>query len=198
MNAHLAPLVRAAEKHLSQTCPVMATLIAQVGACTMFAREFQPFQTLVVSIINQQLSTKAAATIEQRLRNVVTEFTPTGFLAVDSETLRQAGLSAAKVRYITALSSSVMNGQLDFEALKKLSDADATQVLTALPGIGQWTAEMFLIFGLCRFDVLSLGDAALQRSARSLFGENINLKTVAEAWRPYRSIASWYLWRHLN
>jgi len=190
--------VQDAEQHLRQSCGVMARLIAQHGRCPLADREFRPFQTLANSIISQQLSAKAADTIERRVQVIVPGFTPAGFLAVPREALRAAGLSSAKARYIVELAQRVSDGRLNLEAMQHAPDADVIAALVELPGIGQWTAEMFLIFGLCRPDVLSLGDAGLQRAARLLFGDDAALDRVGQSWRPYSSVASWYLWRHLD
>ena len=187
-----------AERHLRQSCRIMARLIAQHGPCPLADREFRPFQTLANSIISQQLSAKAADTIERRVLAIVPGFTPAGFLAVPPEALRAAGLSAAKARYIGELAQRVSDGRLNLEGMQQTPDADVIAALVELPGIGQWTAEMFLIFGLRRPDILSLGDAGLQRSARLLFGDDAKLEHVGQSWRPFCSVASWYLWRHLD
>ena len=125
-------------------------------------------------------------------------FTPAGFLAVPTEALRAAGLSSAKARYILELAQRVSDGRLNLEAMQEAPDADVIAALVELPGIGQWTAEMFLIFGLSRPDVLSLGDAGLQRAVRLLFGDEAKLEHMGQSWRPFCSVASWYLWRHLD
>ena len=187
-----------AERYLRQSCRVMARLIAAHGPCPLADREFRPFQTLANSIISQQLSAKAAYTIERRVLAIVPDFTPAGFLAVSTESLRAAGLSAAKARYIVELAQRVSDGRLNLEGMQQAPDADVIAALVELSGIGQWTAEMFLIFGLRRPDVLSLGDAGLQRSARLLFGDDAKLEHVGQSWRPFCSVASWYLWRHLD
>ncbi|MDR1855134.1 MAG: DNA-3-methyladenine glycosylase 2 family protein, partial [Azoarcus sp.] len=153
--------VQTAEQHLRQSCAVMARLIEQHGSCTLPEREFRPFETLASQIISQQLSLKAAATIKQRVRGIVAGFTPAGFLAVTEDELRQAGLSSAKARYIHELARRVDDGRLDLDSLRHAPDEEVIARLTELPGIGRWTAEMFLIFGLLRPDVLSLGDAGL-------------------------------------
>lgn len=112
--------------------------------------------------------------------------------------LRSAGLSAAKIRYITVLAQHVNDGKLDLETLQYLSDKEIITILVALPGIGQWTAEMFLIFGLHRPDVLPIGDVGLQRAIRLLFGDDARIEDVGQRWRPFCSVASWYLWRSLS
>jgi len=187
-----------AERHLRQSCRVMARLIARHGSCPLADRAFRPFPTLVHSIISQQLSSKAADTIARRVQAIVPGFTPAGLLAVSPEALRAAGLSSAKARYIVELARRLSDGRLNLEAMQEAPDADVIAALMDLPGIGRWTAEMFLIFGLRRPDILSLGDAGLQRAVRLLFGEDATLECVGQSWRPFCSVASWYLWRHLG
>jgi len=181
----------------------MARLIAQHGHCPLAEREFEPFHMLANSIISQQLSAKAAATIKQRVGVLVgVPFQTSKVLSTSIEKLRSAGLSQAKTRYIRELAVHVTDGRLDFGAIVELEDEAVIEKLVVVPGIGRWTAEMFLLFGLKRMDVLALGDAGLQRAARHLYGKKRKSKTllprVAEPWRPYRSIASWFLWRSLE
>jgi DNA-3-methyladenine glycosylase II len=190
----------AASRHLSENCPVMAELVVRHGPCTMMERKYQPFETLAASIIGQQLSVKAADTIERRVLGIIGgSLTPAGILSVEPEALRGCGLSNAKVRYIRTLAERVAAGGMDFEAMAAEPDDEVViKALVELPGVGRWTAEMFLIFGLKRPDVLSLGDVGLQRAARLLYGESETLETVGRRWQPYRSIASWYLWQSLD
>jgi DNA-3-methyladenine glycosylase II len=191
-------VVREAERHLRLSCEVMAQLVATHGTCQLANRKFCPFPTLVTSIMSQQLSAKAADAIERRVLEVVPTFCPSGFLAVPLEMLRKAGLSMAKAKYIIELATRVNDGRLNFNVLRHQSDDDVIAALTELPGIGRWTAEMFLIFGLKRPDVLAIADVGLQRAARLLYGDTAELEIVGQAWKPYRSVASWYLWKHLD
>jgi DNA-3-methyladenine glycosylase II len=195
--------IREAEHYLAHADPVMRRLIARHGPCPLAEREFEPFHMLANSIISQQLSTKAAATIKQRVGELVgVPFQTEKVLAVSSEKLRGAGLSQAKARYIRELAARVVDGRLIFDELMAIEDEAVIEKLIEANGIGRWTAEMFLLFGLKRLDVLALGDAGLQRSARILYGKRRKsetlLRRVAEAWKPYRSIACWYLWRSLE
>jgi DNA-3-methyladenine glycosylase II len=189
-----------AARHLSQNCAVMAQLVLRHGPCTMMDKQYQPFETLAASIIGQQLSVKAADTIEKRVLAITGgAFTPEGILSVEPESLRACGLSNAKVKYVRVLAERVVAGRMDFDAMAAEPDNEVVvKTLVESPGIGRWTAEMFLIFGLKRPDVLSLGDVGLQRAARQLYGEGETLATVGERWAPYRSIASWYLWQSLD
>lgn len=195
--------MRQGEKHLSNADEIMAQLVSNYGRCPLAQREFRPFDTLVRSIISQQLSAKAADAIEARVAQVVSiPFKPDHFLSVSLDTLRSAGLSVAKARYILELAARVTDGRLNFADLLNSPDESVIASLTAIAGVGRWTAEMFLIFGLRRLDVLALGDAGLRRAANMLYQNsdegNGLLEQVSHPWRPYRSIASWYLWKHLD
>lgn len=187
-----------AEQYLSRFCNVMNRLIAVQGHCTIADREFQPFQTLITSIISQQLSKKAADTIKRRVQAIVPTLSAVSMLGVNTEDLRSAGLSYAKVRTIRELAQRVHDGRLCLDAIHEKADGEVITSLVELPGIGLWTAEMFLIFGLRRPDVLALGDTGLHRAFRILFAEDAIFEKVSQPWRPYRSVASWYLWGHLD
>lgn len=189
-----------AGRHLSASCPVMAELVVRYGPCPLPDKNYTPFETLAASIIGQQLSVKAADTIEKRVLTAIGGgLTPERILAVEPEALRTCGLSNAKIRYIGILAERVAGGLMDFGAMAAEPDNEVViGQLVDLPGVGRWTAEMFLIFGLKRPDVLSLGDVGLQRAARLLFGEDESLEAIGTRWQPYRSIASWYLWQSLD
>jgi len=184
--------------HLSQSDHVMAQLIATHGVCRIGTKRRDPFNILTTSIISQQLSVKAADTIEKRVRALVNSFEPATVLTISHEALRGAGLSNGKAKYLHALATHVMDGKLDFGRLKKSHDEEVIDALTEVPGIGRWTAEMFLIFALKRADVLAMGDVALQRAVRNLYGSRKSLEHAGKKWRPYASVASWYLWRSLE
>jgi len=196
-------LIQKAERHLSKADAAMKRLVKAHGPCPLADREYRPFDTLVGSIISQQLSAKAADTIKGRLVGLLgTPFKPTEILRADINALRAAGLSGAKVRYVRGLAERVGDGQLSFDVLESEESESVISILTEVPGVGRWTAEMFLIFGLKRPDVLAVHDAGLQRAARLLYATSHRraecLEEVSEAWRPYRSVASWYLWQHLD
>lgn len=180
--------VREAERHISRSDPVMKRLIAEHGSCPLAKWEYHPFHTLVTSIISQQLSAKAADTIENRIAEMVSvPFEPMELLSVSVESLRSAGLSRPKARYMRELAQRVSDGRLSFSNIEsEKDDDDVIAALVDCPGIGRWTAEMFLIFGLKRLDVLSLGDAGLQRAARLLYGNGEDgaglLASVADVW----------------
>lgn len=194
--------IRKGERYLAKADATMRWLIAIHGPCPLAEREFLPFHILANSIVSQQLSATAAATIKQRLGTLVgVPFQINRVLETSIDDLRGAGLSAGKARYFHELAAHVYDGRLEFDSLIALNDNAVIEKLVTVPGVGRWTAEMFLIFGLKRLDVLAVGDAGLQRAAHRLYGKQRRSKTllprIAKAWQPYRSIASWYLWRSL-
>ena len=197
-------VIAAAERHLARRCPHMKRLIRAHGPCPIGATRRDPFQVLCSSIISQQLSVKAAATIQARVHALVgakTRMKPAQILAVTPEALRTCGLSNAKVKWLQALATQVDSGELNFRKLAKMDDATALVTLDALPGVGLWTAEMFIMFAMGRLDVFSMGDVGLRNGVNRLFGEGVKLDEdatleIVQRWSPYRSVASWYLWRH--
>lgn len=190
--------VRDAEIFLSQKDPILSKLIQIHGPCTLGLEEVEPFVRLVNSIIGQQLSTKAAKAIRERVLRSLEIIAPDNIALANSEVLRACGLSGAKIRYIKNLSWQVKNKMIDFSALTKLPAETAIKELTKISGVGQWTAEMFAMFALRHSNILSLGDAGLRRAVKKLYGETAELEKIGERWEPYCSVASWYLWRHLD
>lgn len=189
---------RQAEAHLTKSDRIMAKLVEVHGICSIGRKKREPFEILATSIISQQLSVKAADTIEKRVRALVGSFEPVSVLSISHDALRTAGLSNGKARYLHALATHIVDGRLDFVSIKHHPDEHVIELLTEVPGIGRWTAEMFLIFGLKRADVLATGDVALQRAVRNLYGARKTMEQVGNKWRPYASVASWYLWRSLE
>lgn len=159
------------------------------------------FASLAGSIVSQQLSTKAADSIWQRLKSACDgAVTPDALLKLRTPTLRKAGLSAAKVKSLKELSKAIRTGELDLLALKHLPESVAVEKLSRIWGIGYWTAEMFLMFALRREDVFSSGDLALVRAIESLYGIPKDSKkeayeAIASRWSPYRTFASRILWK---
>lgn len=180
----------------------MADLMDRCGkACALSTPPPSPFHALVRTVIDQQLHVKAARRIAERLLDFQggDRFEVMELLELEDARWREAGLSGSKMRYIRGLARAVLDGTLDFETLRVQSDAEALRGLTAHAGVGPWTAEIFLMFALDRADILPLGDLALRNAIRRLYGlEGTAPRSayfaVAEIWRPYRSIASWYLW----
>ena len=157
---------------------------------------------LLRSIISQQLSNKAADSIQRKLY-CLTSPEPSSLLLASPEQLRAAGLSKNKIHSLHTLSKAIVSGELVLENLRLQSDQQVIQTLSGYPGIGPWTAEMFLIFGLGRPDVLALADLGLRRAAQILYDlENRpsakEFAQLGQNWQPYRTIASWYLWRVID
>jgi DNA-3-methyladenine glycosylase II len=175
------------------------------GPCGLAARQHaDPFKALVRAIVGQQLSAKAAATIFSRFEALFEAFpTPMQVVAVADDRLRAVGLSTQKLGYLRDLCSRIEQGQLPLDVLDHLDDEAVIEKLTCVKGVGRWTAEMFLIFRLQRPDVLPLGDLgiikAVQRAYKLRKAPSADrLARIGEAWRPYRSVACWYLWASLN
>jgi DNA-3-methyladenine glycosylase II len=185
-----------AQQHLRDSCEVMASLIPRFVPPTINPQPPERyFDVLVASIIGQQLSVKAADTIEARFRNLVTTLTPESVLGLDPVVMREQGLSHSKISYIHNLADAFVDQRIDPFALEHLPEAEISQALTAVKGIGPWTAEMFMIFGMGRPDVWSPGDLGLRKAVWALFGEDADLTRVSDTWSPYRSYASLYLWK---
>ena len=186
--------------------PVLASLIRRHGPCGLAAAQrADHFSALVRAITGQQLSTKAAATIYGRLVALMPAGVPTleGFGCARDEALRAAGMSRQKIAYLRDLCEKISTRELDLDALDALADEDVVNALVKVKGIGRWSAEMFLIFRLHRPDVLPVGDLgiviAVQRAYRlRARPKPERLRKIGEVWRPYRSVASWYLWRSLD
>lgn len=202
-----AVILRRAECYLARQDHILGDLISRYGPCTLGRRRRDPFHVLCSSIIGQQLSAKAADAIQQRVLKLGPPgdaeprvFTPAHFLNIQQTHLCSAGLSGAKSRWLTKLAEAVSNRDLDFSRIRKMNDADARAELEALPGVGRWTAEMFLIFALDRIDIFAIGDAGLRRSVNRLYNDGQRMEAgatdmIVRRWVPYRSVASWYLWR---
>jgi DNA-3-methyladenine glycosylase II len=191
-----------ARRHLARRDPVLKKLIAQVGACTLKPDDGDRFGVLVRSIVSQQISGKAARSISARLCEVLGRagLTPRAVARAAEEKLRGAGLSAGKVRSVRDLAAKVLDGTVVLHDVHERPDEDVIEHLVVVHGIGRWTAEMFLIFALGRLDVLPLGDLGLRVGVQRQLGlaevpDKQSLIALAEPWRPYRSVATWYLWR---
>lgn len=154
-----------------------------------------PFRRLVTSIVNQQLSTASAAAIRQRLFDRF-EIRPAALLGTDPSELREVGLSARKADYLLNIAEAFREDP-DLSSLEEMSDEDVTERLTAITGVGTWTAKIFLIFALGRPDVFPVEDLGIRKGMRELFGDLSRAGMVerAERWRPHRSLASLYVWR---
>ncbi len=193
----------AAVAHLRQVDPVLANLIAQFGDCSM-RRDRRYFRSLVEAILSQQLSVKAAATIFARFQDLLqNQITPAAILPLRDTAFRGVGISRQKMAYLRDLAAKWQNGALDLRRFSRMADEEIIAALTQIKGIGRWTAEMFLMFSLGRMDVLPVGDLGFRNAVKRVYRlrklpEAKRLHTLAEKWKPYRSIATWYMWASLD
>src|SRR5579875_358264 len=195
--------MRAAVVHLTKSDPVMAAIIKRVGACEIASRE-PTFETLARSITFQQLSGKAAGTIFGRLKKAVgRRFTPTAFLKLTADELRACGLSRQKIASLTDLAERTARREIQFHKLHGMEDEEIISLLSQARGVGVWTVQMFLIFALQRPNVMPLSDLGIRNAVRKAYNlpdlpKPAELAELSREWRPYCSVASWYLWRSLE
>ena len=196
---------RSAVTHLKRADPVLARVIAGVGPCRYAPRREGPhFDALVRSIIYQQLSGKAAATIHARFIALYPRHPkPEQVLATPDEPLRGAGLSRQKIGYLRSLAEHVHTGALPLARIARMSDDAIIERLVDVKGIGRWTAQMFLMFRLGRPDVLPDLDLGIQKGIQLAYGLRAlptpkRVLKIGAAWAPHRTVASWYLWRLLD
>ena len=199
------PFDYARAKRVLARDPVIRDLMRRYGACGLAAAQrSDTFTALTHAIISQQLSTKAAATIARRVDALFGgQPTAAAIAARRDDELRAVGLSGQKIKYMRDLCARVADGSLPIGALDSMSDDAVIDTLTSVKGIGRWTAEMFLMFRLHRPDVLPVGDLgivkAVQRAYRLRKAPGPErLAEIGEPWRPYRSVACWYLWASLD
>jgi DNA-3-methyladenine glycosylase II len=198
-----AALVASALNQLKLADPILCEIINRVGEYRLEYRD-PSFETLVKSIVYQQLSGRVASVIFARLASAAGgKLTPASILKLRPARMRAAGLSAQKTAYIRDLARHTRDGHLVFEDLQQLSDEAVIETLTIVKGIGVWTAHMFLIFALRRPDVLPTGDLGIRAAIRKAYGlaelpKPAEMQNLAQSWRPYCSVASWYLWRSLE
>lgn len=194
-----------ARRLLVRRDPVIAGLIKRHGPCGLADRQHEDaFSALTHAIISQQLSTKAAATIARRF-DALFDGRPTAaaIARLTDDQLRAVGLSSQKIRYMRDLSEKVADGSVPLDKVNELTDEDVILSLTQVKGIGRWTAEMFLMFRLHRPDVLPVDDLGILKAVQRAYGlrkmpKPDRLTKIGEPWRPYRSVACWYLWASLG
>lgn len=196
-----------ARRLLMRRDPVLGAAIKTIGPCGLADRQRKDHLiALVGAIVSQQLSTKAAATIFGRFVALFPENAITNAAAIavlDDAALRGVGLSGQKVGYLRDLCARIGDGRLQLDELEELTDEEAIERLTRVKGFGRWTAEMFLMFRLHRPDVLPVGDLGIVNAVQRLYRlrkrpDPRRLVKIGEAWRPYRSVACWYLWQTLR
>lgn len=193
----------AAEKHLRRVDPVLAKIIAEQGQCTL-KPDRRYFQSLVEAILSQQLSVKAAATIIGRFLVLLGgKALPPSILSLRDEQFRGAGISRQKMAALRDLSSKWEGGLVNPRRFAAMNDEEIIATLTQVKGIGRWTAEMFLIFSLARLDVLPVDDLGFRNAVQAAYRlrkspDAKRLAALAEKWKPYRAIATWYMWASLD
>jgi DNA-3-methyladenine glycosylase II len=199
-------VARQAAEHLSAADPVLRLVIQQYGLCDITPNQ-DYYHELASSIISQQLSVHAARSIKQRFCDLFGGSfpTPEQILAKDVETLRGVGFSRAKATYVLDLAQHVVDGKVRFDHLDALSNDQVIAELTAVKGVGTWTAHMFLMFCMGRTDILPVGDLGIRNGIRKLYGladapTPAQITELAEqrGWHPYESVASWYVWASLD
>ena len=189
--------------HLRRSDPILAEIIERVGEYAIRFRE-PDFETLVKSIVYQQLSGRVASVIFERLsKGAGGTITPESILKLRPSRMRTLGLSTQKTAYIRDLARHTRDGVVIFEELHGLSDQEVIDRLTRVKGIGVWTVHMFLIFALRRTDILPTGDLGIRNAIRKAYGlaelpTPEEMERIAGCWRPYCTVASWYLWRSLE
>jgi len=190
-------------EHLRRSDPVLASIIERVGDYAIQFRE-PGFETLVRSIVYQQLSGRVASVIFGRLLAATGgRLTPENVLKLRPARMRALGLSTQKTAYIRDLARHTRDGAVRFEDLAHAADPEVIEHLTQVKGIGVWTAQMFLMFALRRLDVLPTGDLGIRNAMRKAYGlkelpSPAEMEALAARWRPYCTVASWYLWRSLE
>jgi len=191
--------------HLSQSDKVMQGIIKNTEPVCVTNSKTTYFHALVCTIINQQLSVKAAATIERRVleKQGGRAFNAGKLFNLDEQSLRACGLSYNKIRYIKTLAEAVANKELNFRKLVSQDDEMIRNTLTGYPGIGQWSADIFLMSGMGREDIFPVGDLIIRKSIQHHYSiaDNSHYEdyiAIAANWRPYRTIASYYLWKSFH
>ena len=202
------PFARAAVRRLKAADPILARLIAKVGPCRLEPQAMETFESLVQSIVYQQLNGKAASTIYNRVLALFDggpALSPKTLLDLPVSSLRRAGLSAGKAAAMRDLAAKCLEGVVQpRRRLEALDDATIIERLSAVRGVGEWTAQMFLMFKLGRPDVLPSGDYGVRKAFGRLYRKSSRLPPPAAVakharrWAPYRTVASWYLWRSLD
>jgi len=190
-------------RHLSRRCPVMKSVIGRVGPCTWEHDDGDPFALIVRCIIGQQISGKAAESISAKLAAAIGALTPRRLANFADDRLAACGISGPKRRALRSVTDYVLANKSFLPGIPTASDADLRERLVSINGIGPWTVDMFLMFGLGRADVLPVGDYGVKVGVMKLFSlaalpKPAEMERLAEPWRPFRSVASWYVWRHLE
>ena len=188
-----------AKEHLCEKDIKLNNIITSAGNVYLETSK-DPFTTLFNSILGQQISVAAAESIKKRIISKY-KITPKSFFKAKIDDLRNCGLSKMKIKYLKDLSSKVLNNEISFDEIRLQDDKDVIKNLTKVNGIGNWTAEMFMIFHLGRPNILPINDIGIINSLVKIYGEdkkNINFEKYFLLWSPWNTVASWYLWRNID
>ncbi|MTI85853.1 MAG: DNA-3-methyladenine glycosylase 2 family protein [Firmicutes bacterium] len=182
--------------------PELAALIDMIGDYTLVLRT-DYYKSLIRIIVGQQISVKAAKTIWGRFNSLCETINPASINVLEDDVIRETGISKPKLIYIKDLTQKILSEEINFKELENMEDEQVIRQLTRVKGVGRWTAEMFLIFSLGRLDVFSLNDVGLKRAIKSLYSlASIpvieEIEELSNKWKPYRSVASLYLWSALD
>jgi len=188
------------EEYLKKQDKLLGKLISAFGSSNHTKEKRIIFDSLAKTVISQQLSNSASKSIAKRMKDLHGKgpFKPEKFLELNDESLRACGISYNKIRTIKGIAEACLKKELTYIVFNKLNDEAVLKKLTLYWGIGNWTAEIFMMFCLKRYDVLPLGDTALHRAHKALYPKAQCLEETAEKWRPYRAIASTYLWKFID
>lgn len=188
------------EAFLAQQDKKLGRLISIFGYANIGKEKRELFDGLARAVIGQQLSTAAAGSISKRIESIHGKrpFKPERFLVLGTDQLRACGISNSKIKTVTGIAEACIAGEISHKAFAQLDDGEVLQKLTSYWGVGKWTAEVFMMYGLNRLDTLAVGDGGLIRAHRILYPNSKNLELTSQKWRPYRAVAAWYLWRFLD
>jgi DNA-3-methyladenine glycosylase II len=196
--------IEIAVNKIKKADPKLADIIDRVGPCMLIRRE-QGFPSLAYSIISQQISKSAAASIRSKFESIFSDcsINPVELMNINDEVLRRTGLSRQKIDYLRNLAAQVVSGDIDFQSFEKLTDEEVIELLIKIRGIGRWTAEMYLMFSMNRLDVFPVGDKAVRRAMNEIYDINRSSTNnvymdIAHRWSPYRTVGSWYLYKYIE
>ena len=191
-------------EHLQRADPILGAVIQKIGPLDESRDGEDHFRALCRIIVGQQLSVAVARSIWNRVEtHFGADFSPAAILQAPEDELRTLGLSGAKARYVLALATHIAHGKLKIESVESLSDAEIAREIVAVKGLGPWSADIFLMFHLNRPDILPVGDLGIREAIKRLYNlENrpdaIQMQQIAAPWRPFRTLASRYLWKSLD
>lgn len=196
----MTKLPLSAIEHLTKKDKTLGKIISHFGPSVAKIEKREPFDALARAIISQQLSNSASKSIETKIIKIHGKrpFQPDLILSIEDEQLRDCGISSSKIKAIKGIAIACVEKELTLKTFETMSDEEVLRKLTSYWGIGPWTADIFMMFCLKRFDILALGDVGLQRAHKMIYPRASSLNSTSQKWRPYRAIAASYLWKFLD